>query len=117
MKTKIWIAPVVLSTAMLFSACKDSSKPPEGNVATSETLPGNAKMSNADLEKAIRSKFESDSEISQAKLSIDAKADENQATIKGEVRSQDMRSKAIELAKSVQPGLTVNDEIEVRPAG
>lgn len=117
MKTMIWIAPVVLSAAMLFSACKDSSKAPEGNVATSEPRAGETKMSNSDLENAIRSKFESDSEISQAKLSIDAKSDENQATIKGEVRSQDLRSKAIELAKSVQPGLTINDEIEVRPAG
>jgi hypothetical protein len=33
------------------------------------------------------------------------------------VASQDLRTKAIELAKSANPGVTINDEIEVRPAG
>jgi osmotically-inducible protein OsmY len=74
-------------------------------------------MSDSDLEKAIRAKLESDEATRQANLSVDADADENKATLKGRVTSQDVRTKAVELARSVQPGLTVNDEIEVQPAG
>jgi osmotically-inducible protein OsmY len=74
-------------------------------------------MSDSDLEKAIRAKLESDEATRQANLSVYADADENKATLKGKVTSQDVRTKAVELARSVQPGLTVNDEIEVQPAG
>jgi hypothetical protein len=48
---------------------------------------------------------------------VNADISENKATIKGKVGSQDLRAKAIDLAKSAQPGVTINDEIEVRPAG
>lgn len=72
-------------------------------------------MSDSDLAKAIRAKLESDEATRQANLSVDADADENKATLKGKVTSQDVRTKAVELARSVQPGLTVNDEIEVQP--
>jgi osmotically-inducible protein OsmY len=74
-------------------------------------------MSDADLEKAIKAKLESDTQTRQANLSVDAETSENKVSLKGTVPSQEIRTKAVELAKSVQPGLTINDEIEVRPAG
>jgi osmotically-inducible protein OsmY len=94
MKTYVWLAPLVLSASVVLPGCKDS-----------------------DLEKTIKARLESDNDIKQAKLSVNANTSENKATIKGQVSSQDLRAKAIELAKSAQPGVTINDEIEVRPAG
>jgi osmotically-inducible protein OsmY len=37
-------------------------------------------------------------------------------TLSGTVRSQEVRNKAVDLAKSAHSGLTVNDKIDVKPA-
>ena len=74
-------------------------------------------MSDGDLEKAIRAKLESDVQLKDAKLDVDADVDKNEVTLSGTVQSQDMRAKAVDLAKSAQAGITVNDKIDVRPAG
>ncbi|MGH7798076.1 MAG: BON domain-containing protein [Candidatus Binatia bacterium] len=116
MKTGFWLAPIFLSATLILPACQDT--PNTGNSPTSEPrADATKKMSDGDLEKAIRDKLQSDEQIRQANLSVNAEVKENKATIKGSVPSQDVRTKAIELAKSVQPGLTINDEIEVKPAG
>jgi osmotically-inducible protein OsmY len=75
-----------------------------------------SKMSDSDLEKAIRAKIESDPQLKQANISVDADADKKEVTLSGSVPSQDMREKAVELAKAAQPGVTVNDKIDVKPA-
>ena len=54
--------------------------------------------------------------LKDAKLDVDANADKNEVTISGTARSQDLRTKAVELAKSAQSGITVNDKIDVKPA-
>jgi osmotically-inducible protein OsmY len=54
--------------------------------------------------------------LKDAKLDVDADVDKNEVTLSGTVRSQDMRAKAVDLAKSVQAGITVNDKIDVKPA-
>jgi len=41
---------------------------------------------------------------------------DNKVKISGTVVSQEMRTKAVDLAKSVQPGITIEDEIEVKPS-
>ena len=116
MKTYVWLGPLVLSSSVILPGCKDSNTPGT-NTPTTERRGSDTKMSNADLEKAIKARLESDNDIKQANLSVDADMSENKATIKGQVASQDLRAKAVELAKSAQPGVTINDEIEVRPAG
>jgi osmotically-inducible protein OsmY len=73
-------------------------------------------MSDSDLEKAVRAKLESDTALKEAKLDVDANADKNEVTLSGTVRSQEVRDKAVELAKSAQAGITVNDKIDVKPA-
>jgi osmotically-inducible protein OsmY len=115
-KTYVWLAPFVLSVSVILPACKDSNTPGT-NAPTTERRGGETKMSNSDLEKTIKARLESDNDIKQAKLSVDADSSENKATIKGRVASQDLRAKAIDLAKSAQPGVTIHDEIEVQPAG
>jgi osmotically-inducible protein OsmY len=113
----LWLAPLVLSASVILPGCKDSPNTPAGNAPTSESRATETKMSDSDLEKAIKAKLESDNDVRQANLSVDADAGENKVTLKGKVGSQEQRAKAVELAKSAQPGVTINDEIEVRPAG
>ena len=74
------------------------------------------KMSNSDLENAVRAKLGSDEQLRTAKLDVDANASKNEVTISGTVQSQDHRTKAVELAKDAHSGITVNDKIDVKPA-
>jgi osmotically-inducible protein OsmY len=115
MKHLFWLTPIVLSSALILPAC---DKGQNSRAPTSESAPGTAatKMSDADLEKAIRAKLESDDAIKQANLSVSADVDANKATLSGKVVSQELRNKAIDLARSAQPGLTIEDKIDVKPA-
>ena len=73
-------------------------------------------MSDYDLEKAIRAKLDTDAQLKEANLSVNAIAERNEITLSGTVRSHAAREKAIELAKSAKPGVLVNDKIDVKPA-
>lgn len=121
MKNLFWLAPVMLSSSLILPACdRDRNDPApitQGTPGTPSAVntPA-AKMSDSDLEKAIRAKLESDDAVKQANLSVSADVDDNKATISGTVVSQDLRTKAIDLAKSAQPGLTIEDKIDVKPA-
>lgn len=117
MKTLFLMTPIVLAVGFSITGCKDTSNKPMSNAPVAEKAADGTKMSNADLEKAIKAKLESDTQTREAKLSVDAAASENKVSLKGTVFSHEVRTRAIELAKSVQPGLTINDEIEVKPAG
>ena len=118
MRIRFLLGPMFLSASLIgLAACQDS---PDTKTAPAPETRADAprnKMSDADLEKAVRDKLAADEQIRQANLSVDAEADENKVTLKGSVQSQEVRTKAVELARSVQPGLTINDEIEVKPAG
>ena len=115
MKQLLWLTPVVLSCAVIFAAC---DKGQNDRAPSSESAPGATatKMSDAELERAIRAKLESDDAIKEANLSVSVDVDANKATLSGNVRSQDLKNKAIELAKSAQPTLTIEDRIDVKPA-
>ena len=73
--------------------------------------------SNADLESAVKAKFKADEQLRSAELGVSADSTQNEITLSGSVESEALRSKAVELAKSVDSGLTVNDQIEVKPSG
>ena len=115
MKYLFWLTPVVLSSALLLPGC---DKEPEVRAPRSETGPGAAatQMPVGDLESAIRAKLESDDATKQANLSVAVDVQSNKVTLSGQVVSEDIRDKAIELAKSAQPGLTIEDKIDVKPA-
>src|SRR5262245_45267912 len=112
MKTFFLLVPLLFGLNMFLIGCDEPNRP-AGQTTTSSTAP---KMSDSDLEQAIRAKFDSDAQLKEAKLDVDADVDKNEVTISGTVRSQDARSKAVELARGVQSGLTVNDKIDVKPA-
>jgi osmotically-inducible protein OsmY len=114
MKNVIRATPVALVLAFVFfvSACKDAGdeRGPK-SAAQSES-----KMSNAELENSIRAKLDNDAQLKEAKLSVNANADKNEVTLSGTVPTQDARARALDLAKSTQPGVTINDKMDVKPA-
>jgi osmotically-inducible protein OsmY len=106
--------PVVLILALTFfiSACKDAGT----ERGPKSAAQGEPQMSNAELEKSIRAKLENDEQLKEAKLSVNADAAKNEVTLSGTVPTQDARARAVDLAKSTQPRVTVNDKIDVKPA-
>ncbi|MPZ77561.1 MAG: BON domain-containing protein [Deltaproteobacteria bacterium] len=133
------IAAVFLSLILGAAACGRSDEKTDGVPATSsETKTGTApatnnetktsqapattkgtkaatKMSNADLENAVKAKLNADEQLRAADLGVSANADKNEITLSGSVQSQELHAKAIELAKSAHSGVTVNDQIEGSP--
>ena len=89
---------------MILPGCDKGKDQP---TPTSESAPS------TDLKKSIRAKLESDDAVKQANLSVKVDVNDNKATLSGTVVSQDLRSKAIDLAKSAQPGLIVEDKIVI----
>lgn len=73
--------------------------------------------SKADLENAVLAKLRVDERLRSAELSVSADAEKNEITLSGAVQSNELREKAIELARSAHPGVTVNDLIDVHPGG
>jgi len=119
MKNLLWLTPVVIATAIVFPGCNKNRDEPAPSSPSSSSAPANAPstaMSDSDLEKMIQAKLASDDALKQAKLSVSADVKENKATLSGTVVSQDMRAKAVDLAKSAQPGITIEDKIDVKPA-
>ena len=99
---------IVMAFGLILMACAPS-EPIDG------TSKSTTKMTDSELEGKIKAKFDSDAQLKAAGLSISADADKNQATISGEVRTQAMRMKAINLAKEASPGIVLTDKINVKP--
>jgi|GEM_PF-2060369 len=73
-------------------------------------------MSDSDLENAVKAKIQSDEKLRAANINVNANADKKEVTLSGTVPSQDLRARAVDLAKSAQSGVTINDKIDVKPA-
>ena len=73
--------------------------------------------SNTDLEQAVKAKLKADERLRSADLGVIADASNNEITLSGSVESQALRFKAVDLARSVDSGVTVNDQIDVKPSG
>jgi hypothetical protein len=73
--------------------------------------------SNADLESAVKAKLQADDQLRSAELAVSANSANSEITLSGSVESEALRSKAVNLAKGVDSGVTVNDQIEVKPTG
>jgi osmotically-inducible protein OsmY len=116
MKTFVWLIPLLFGLNLMLAGCDEPDRRPATQTSPSPSTPSTLKMSDSDLEKAVRAKLESDAALKEAKLDVDADADKNEVTLSGTVRSQEVRNKAVDLAKSAHSGLTVNDKIDVKPA-
>src|SRR6266478_6664902 len=69
--------------------------------------------SNSDMEQSIKTLLSSDPQLQG--IGVDAKADKNEVTLSGTVPTEDLRTKAVDLAKNGRPNLVVTDKIDVKP--
>jgi osmotically-inducible protein OsmY len=97
----IWMVAVL---AVGFMGCKPTSQEN-----------GRAEADDSALENRIKAKINSDEQLKAANLSVIADADKKETTLSGTVKSSALRSKAVDLAKSAEPDLKVNDMIELKP--
>ena len=111
MKKSIGLILLLFGLNVFFIGCDEPNQQP-----TSQTTSSSSKMSDSDLENAVRAKLENDAQLKVADLSVNADAERNEITLSGTVRSHAAREKAIELAKSAKPGVLVNDKIDVKPS-
>jgi hyperosmotically inducible periplasmic protein len=72
-------------------------------------------LTDSELENNIHAKLNSDETLRTANLDVDANAGENKATISGTVETEATRDRAVDLAKSANPGLILDTRIDVKP--
>ena len=87
----------------------------QGTESTQAAREQRTTVTNSDLQKQIQDKLNADPQLRDANLSVSADADRNMATLSGRVESESLRARAIEMAKTARPSLTVDDKIEVNP--
>jgi osmotically-inducible protein OsmY len=134
-KLRTGLAAVTLfgGLAACDSAPRDTAKAPNNDSATArnenrgmarsgggaagEANRTSKRMDGSELENAVKAKIQSDEQLRNAPIRVSADAEKNAVTLSGTVPSQDVRDKAVELAKSAHSGITVNDQIEVKPVG
>jgi osmotically-inducible protein OsmY len=73
-----------------------------------------AGATDADLEQAVKAALASDSQLPSG-ISVSANVEKNESTLSGTVPSEELRLRAIELAKTSKPGLLVTDKLDVKP--
>ena len=117
MKKYILLVPLLFGLNVILIGCDKRGRQPVAERAPNPSTALNKSMSDSDLEKAVRAKLENDAQLKEADVSVHADAERNEITLSGTVRSRAAREKAVELAKSAKPGVSVNDKIDVKPAG
>jgi osmotically-inducible protein OsmY len=73
-------------------------------------------VADVNLEQSIQTRFAADAELQKSGLSVTANADKSEIVLSGTVPSEEGRSRAVQLAKEVSPGIQVIDTIKVHPA-
>jgi osmotically-inducible protein OsmY len=71
-------------------------------------------LTDSDLKSQVQDRLNSDAELRAADLGVKADADHNMVTLSGTVASESLRTRAVEMAKGVRPGMTVDDKIDVK---
>jgi len=72
-----------------------------------------AASSNFEMEQSIKAQFSADPQLQG--IGVDARADKNEVTLSGTVPTEDLRTKAVDLAKNGRQNLVVTDKIAVQP--
>jgi len=98
---------IIVTLSLLVVACNTSN-----SSSSAESKP---KITNTDIENAVKTKWRTDPAIKAADLSCSADAEANSATVSGTVELEAVRTKAVELARNAHPGLLITDKIVVKP--
>ena len=72
-------------------------------------------LTNRQLELKVLAKLDSDRDVKAAGIVTDVDADQHQVTLSGAVKSAAFRNRVIDLVKTAEAGITVVDQIQVRP--
>src|SRR5215467_4746877 len=88
---------------------------PEARAASSPIGPGSPSAANAQLEKAVKTMFAHDEQVTSAELDVRADETKNEVTLSGTVASDTEHSRAVELAKTAHVGVVVNDKTPMKP--
>jgi hyperosmotically inducible periplasmic protein len=99
---------IVMASGLALMACAPAT--PIDSTSKPATM-----MTDSELEAKIKAALNSDDQLKAVDLDVSADADKNEATISGEVWSQPLRAKAVDLAKEASPGLVLTDKIDVKP--
>jgi hyperosmotically inducible periplasmic protein len=111
MKNNFWSLMIVFAISCILAGCDlDSNRERVSSTGSSET-----KMTNTDLRNAVKAKLDSDAQLKAADIEVDANAERNEVTLSGKLRSQALRARAVDLTRSVNSKLVVNDKIDVEP--
>ncbi len=89
---------------LFLGGCSQQGSTTSANVST-----------DSQLEQDIRARLDADADLKVAKLDVDAHAKDNKITLSGTVPTEEMRNRAVEMAKAARPGLEVTDKIDVKP--
>jgi osmotically-inducible protein OsmY len=116
MKFIVWLIPLFIGFNVVLAGCDNRDRQSDSPRKPSPSANLNASMSDSELENAVRAKLANDAQLKEAAISVIAFADRNEITLSGTVRTHAARETAIDLAKSVKPGVLVNDKIDVKPA-
>ena len=74
---------------------------------------GDTKKANKELEEAVQAMLNGDEQLKAAGLTVSADVTRNQVMLTGTVTSEELRRKAVDLAKRAQAGVVVSDKISV----
>jgi osmotically-inducible protein OsmY len=78
---------------------------------------GSTEKANAELEQAVRAKLDTDPRLMKSDVAVTADVTRNQVTLSGTVPSDDLRARAVELAKSAQAGVIVDNQLKLNAKG
>ena len=86
-----------------------------GGQSASTEASSSAGMTNSELQARVRTQLDTDPAIKAAQLLVDTDSGKHELTLSGTVKSQELRDKAARLAQDSAPGITVKNNIVVRP--
>jgi len=103
MKTTYLIVAVGISMMMALSGCSTSPTPA-------------ARMTSDELERLVSGKINGDPQLTAYNINVSGDMDNNAVTLSGEVPTESLRTRAVELARSGRNDLVVTSKIDVKPA-
>ncbi|MEO5923684.1 MAG: BON domain-containing protein [Bryobacteraceae bacterium] len=72
-------------------------------------------LTDTQVEEGIRSRLVADMDLRRAALSVDADVADHKVTLSGTVPTEALRTRAVDMAQTFQPGFIVNAKIDVKP--
>ena len=72
-------------------------------------------LTDAKLQSMVKTRLQGDASISRMNLGVQANAEKRAIELTGTVYSQRQRTRAVDLAKGVREGISVEDKIDVKP--